>query len=145
MTEPIVQTVSGPLPARLLGFTLPHEHVEASLWDNEIVVAAAVANAEGAGALRLTDEELASEVAAFKATGGQTIVDVTPPGIGRDPLRLRSVSEREGVHIVMGCGWYRQPFYPAEDLIDRRSVEELAGVLIREFVDGVGDTGIRRA
>ena len=37
----------------------------------------------------------------------------------------------------MGCGWYREPYYPPEALIDRRSAEELADQMIREFEDGV--------
>ena len=43
----------------------------------------------------------------------------------------------------MGCGWYRAAYYPAEALIDRRSVDDLADELVREFEDGVGETGIR--
>jgi phosphotriesterase-related protein len=43
----------------------------------------------------------------------------------------------------MGCGWYRGAYYPAETLIDRRSVDDLADELVRETTDGVGDTGIR--
>jgi phosphotriesterase-related protein len=43
----------------------------------------------------------------------------------------------------MGCGWYRGAYYPADALIDRRSVDELADELVREATDGVADTGIR--
>jgi predicted metal-dependent phosphotriesterase family hydrolase len=43
----------------------------------------------------------------------------------------------------MGTGWYREAYYPAEALIDRRSVDDLAGEMIREFRDGVGGTGVR--
>ena len=48
-----------------------------------------------------------------------------------------------GLHIVMGCGWYREAYYPAEARIDRRSVDDLADELVREATDGVGDTGVR--
>ena len=53
------------------------------------------------------------------------------------------LSERTGLHIVMGCGWYRGAYYPAEALIERRSVDDLADELVREATDGVGETGIR--
>jgi phosphotriesterase-related protein len=43
----------------------------------------------------------------------------------------------------MGCGWYRGAYYPAEALIDRRSVDALADELVREIGDGVGASGIR--
>ncbi len=36
----------------------------------------------------------------------------------------------------MGTGWYREPYYPPDALIDRRSVGELAEVMIREFEEG---------
>ena len=62
----------------------------------------------------------------FGAAGGGTLVDLTLPGVGRDPARLRRYSEASGLHIVMGTGWYREAYYPAEALIDRRSVDDLA-------------------
>ena len=43
----------------------------------------------------------------------------------------------------MGTGWYRESYYPAEALIDRRSVDALAGEMIAEFRDGVAGTGVR--
>jgi phosphotriesterase-related protein len=43
----------------------------------------------------------------------------------------------------MGCGWYRGSYYPPAADIDRRSVDSLADELVREFEDGVGETGIR--
>ena len=43
----------------------------------------------------------------------------------------------------MGCGWYRTAYYPAEARIDRRTVDDLADELVREFEDGVDGTGIR--
>src|SRR5207344_2936607 len=44
---------------------------------------------------------------------------------------------------VMGCGWYRTAYYPAEARIDRRSVDDLADELVAEIEGGVGETGIR--
>lgn len=43
----------------------------------------------------------------------------------------------------MGCGWYREPYYPPEARIDRRSVDDLADELVREFHDGVAGSGVR--
>jgi len=47
------------------------------------------------------------------------------------------------VQIVMGAGWYRGAYYPAETLIDRRSVDDLAAEIVGEFRDGVAGTGVR--
>ena len=58
-------------------------------------------------------------------------------------LWLRSIATASGLHVVMGCGWYRGAYYPAEARIDRRSVDDLADELVREATDGVGETGVR--
>jgi phosphotriesterase-related protein len=65
------------------------------------------------------------------------------PGVGRDPSWLADLARASGLNIVMGCGWYRGAYYPAEAVIDRRSVEDIADELILESTGGVGETGIR--
>jgi phosphotriesterase-related protein len=94
---------------------------------------------------QLTRDEplILEELAAFRAAGGGSLVDLTLPGIGRDPDWLAGIARASGLNIVMGCGWYRGAYYPTEALIDRRSVDDLADELVREATDGVGDTGIR--
>ncbi|MCX5977878.1 MAG: TatD family hydrolase, partial [Chloroflexi bacterium] len=82
------------------------------------------------------------ELAAYKALGGGTLVDVTPIGIGRDLARLARLSEATGLHIVAGAGWYRQAYYPAEARIDRRSIDDLADEIVQEFVEGPVRPGI---
>lgn len=134
-------TVTGTVPASELGVVLPHEHVKAALWDRPAV--AAVAYGGLFGEVLVTDEQRTSEVAAYGSAGGGTLVDVTPRGIGRSPELLRDISEATGVRIVMGCGWYREPYYPPEDLIDRRTVGELADVLVAEIEGGAEGTGVR--
>ncbi|HEX6656416.1 MAG TPA: phosphotriesterase-related protein [Candidatus Limnocylindria bacterium] len=128
-------TVSGPIPAERIGFTLPHEHTGIYLWHI----------AERFDYWELTPDEdvLADELRDFRRRGGSTLVDLTQPGVGRDPERLRRLAGRTGIQIVMGCGWYREPYYPAEARIDRRSVDSLADELIAEFNEGVGGTGVR--
>ena len=53
------------------------------------------------------------------------------------------LAEASGLHVVMGCGWYRTAYYPPEALIDRRSVDDLADELVAEIEGGVGETGVR--
>jgi predicted metal-dependent phosphotriesterase family hydrolase len=133
--------VLGPVAAGDLGFVLPHEHLAARLWD--IKEAPGFARGGTLGAVYIDDDLLAAELSAFKELGGGALVELTLPAIGRDPARYRRLSERTGVHVVMGCGWYREPFYPAEDLIDRRSVDFLADGLVEEIRTGVPGSGIR--
>jgi phosphotriesterase-related protein len=130
-----VQTVLGPVEPEALGFTLPHEHTQIALWHIE----------SRWDYWQLTRDEpvMIDELARFRAAGGSALVDLTPPGLGRDPEWLAGLARASGLHIVMGCGWYRTAYYPPEALIDRRSVDDLADALTREYDDGVGTTGIR--
>ena len=125
----------GPVPAADIGFTLPHEHTAIALWH--------ILNRWDYWELSRDEEIAAAELARFRAAGGSCLVDLTLPGVGRDPARLAGLSEQTGLHIVMGAGWYRGAYYPAEALIDRRSVDDLASELIREATDGVAETGIK--
>ncbi len=124
-----VRTVSGDIDPALLGFTLPHEHTQCHLWR--------IPERFDYWELTADEDLIAAELGRFRAVGGTCLVDVTLAGIGRDPAWLRRLSARTGLQIVMGSGWYREPYYPPEDLVDRRSVEELADVLVAEFTDGI--------
>ncbi len=129
-----VQTVTGPVDARDIGFTLPHEHLFLEAWEND-----------GHGSLRqlADDDVLAGELQAFRAAGGSCLVDQTPRGCGREPLRVRQLAERTDVFIVLGCGWYMEPFYPPEDTLARRSVGSIAGQLVEEIEHGLDGTDIQ--
>jgi phosphotriesterase-related protein len=130
-----VQTVRGDIDPSELGFTLPHEHTQIRLWH--------IPNRWDYWELTRDEPTILAELTLLREAGGGTLVDLTQPGVGRDPLWLQSISKESGLHVVMGCGWYRQAYYPAEALIDRRSVDSLADELVAEIEDGVGDTGVR--
>jgi len=131
----MVETVRGPVPADDLGFTLPHEHTYIDLW-------LIPGKFDYAGQIR-NEDILVAELAEFVRLGGRTLVDLTLPGVGRDPLAVRRLAERTGLNIVLGTGFYREPYYPPESMIDRRSVESLAEEMVREITIGIGETGIR--
>jgi len=130
-----VQTVLGPIEPAALGFTLPHEHTQIALWH--------IVGRWDYWQLTRDEPVILAELARFRDAGGSGLVDVTLPGVGRDPAWLRGLAEASGLHIVMGCGWYRTAYYPAETRIDRRSVDDLADELVAEFEDGVGESGVR--
>jgi predicted metal-dependent phosphotriesterase family hydrolase len=130
-----IQTVTGRIAPEALGFTLPHEHTGIALWQIE--------HRWDYWQLTVDDATVLPELAAYRAAGGASLVDLTLPGVGRDPERLRRYAEATGLNIVMGAGWYRTAYYPAEARIDRRTVDDLAEELVREFDEGVGGTGIR--
>jgi phosphotriesterase-related protein len=92
--------------------------------------------------LVLSDERLAvEELTRYGKAGGRTIVDVTVPGIGRDPLALRRISIDTGLNLVTATGWYVGSAHPS--LVRRKSSAELAGIIVKELTEGIGDTGIR--
>ena len=125
-----IHTVLGEIEPSVLGRTLMHEHIFCDMYRvtgrlNEL----------------LNDEALSvNELAALRKAGGTALVEVTTPDLGRDPEALCRVAEKTELHIIMGTGWYRQPFYPPE--IDRLSTNELADMIIAELTDGVEGTGI---
>ena len=126
-----VITVLGPVPADRLGITLPHEHLQCDL-----------ARVTGRREEVLSDIDLAvAEVTRFRAAGGATLVDVTNRHLGRDPLALQTISRATGLNIVMGCGWYREPFYDRE--VYEKTTATLADDIVDEITRGVGDTGVR--
>jgi len=130
-----IQTVRGPVPADEVGFTLPHEHTAIALWH--------VPDRWDYWELSRDEPIIEAELGRFFQAGGSCLVDLTLTGVGRDPARLVRLSERTGLHLVMGCGWYRGAYYPAEARIDRRSVDDLADELVHEAQDGVAGSGVR--
>lgn len=130
-----VQTVLGPVDPATLGFTLPHEHTQIALWH--------VPGRNDYWELTRDEPLILEELGRFRDAGGSALVDLTLDGVGRDPAWLAGLSERSGLHIVMGCGWYRGMHYPPEARIDRRPVDDLADELVREATDGVRGTGVR--
>jgi len=90
----------------------------------------------------LNDVPLAiDELRHFSRAGGRTVVEVTNRGLGRDPLALRTVARETGLNVVMGCGWYREPFYDRS--VYERTTNEIASEIVADITEGVDGTGIR--
>lgn len=156
-----VMTVNGPLEAKELGITLPHEHLFVDLrftWKEPSDPARRKIGLSDVkpehlhllkndlGAVRanlvLDDPVVAArELSRFKAAGGSTIVEVSSVGAGRRAEHFRSVSRKTGVHVVAGTGFYIRESLPADVL--QASEEELARRIIAEVQGGIGATGIR--
>ena len=127
----IIMTVKGPILPADAGFVLSHEHLLCDLWS-------IVKSYDGI----LHDERLASaELARFKEAGGQTLVEVSSIGLGRNPEGLRRISDETGVHVVMGSAWYREEGYP--QYIYQLSVNELAQKIVDDVTKGADGTGVR--
>ena len=154
-----VITVKGAVDKSQLGVVLPHEHL---LIDLELFTAAPLGG-ESVFYDKLSIENLryvkkdpysildnakmdseqtaVQEMLLFKKSGGSTVVDVTLDSIGRDAAALRRISDKSGVNIIMGCGWYVDKAHPA--CIGEATESELAAQLLREIEYGAQDTGIK--
>jgi phosphotriesterase-related protein len=75
------------------------------------------------------------EVRQFADLGGQTVVDTTCRGIGRNPTALQSISKSTGLHIVMGTGFYLEPAHPSE--VREMSVSSVADLITADVLEGV--------
>lgn len=154
-------TVLGPVDTESLGITLSHEHI---LTD---VTALFTVPKEATGRrmayepvsmenlywihthlmgnkddLMMNNEELAvDEVMRFKRAGGDTIIEMSCVGLGRDPLGLRRISRATGLNIVMGAGYYIGCSHPEE--LKEKSEDEIADEIVKDIMSGVGDTGVR--
>lgn len=137
-----VMTVRGPVAADQLGFVLPHEHV---LVDLVRIFPANMLAFD----FQLLDEELATEevgryvaAAATFASGRPALVELTTDErMGRQPEALRRVAQALDLHLIMGCGRYREPWFEPD--LSRMPTAALADLLTAEIEDGVGGTGIR--
>jgi len=126
-----VMTVTGPIDADSLGVTLIHEHLFCDLtkdtWDNNKF---------------LTDPDLTlMELQRYRDVGGVSLVDQTTRGLGQDPLAVKQMAERSGLNIILGAGWYREPYY--EPYLYRWKTDQVAEQITRDVMEGIDDTGVR--
>lgn len=90
----------------------------------------------------LDSTELAiQELLLYKQDGGQAIVDCTPDEIGRDPRKLRYISEQTGVNIIMGCGHYYHIAHAP--YVKDATVPQLADEMRRDILEGIAGTDIK--
>ena len=105
--------------------------------------------------LLIDDPELCiRELMYYKEAGGQGLIDMTTVGIKPDPqglleiaqrtgipLKIAGQVQRTGIHVVAGCGYYRQPLI--QEALHERSIEQISDDLLRWLTEGMYDTTIR--
>ena len=156
----ILKTVCGNISRNEIGVTSTHEHVlldltafyterpvaginnpstqKVEMWNLGVLSRDCYALKDN---LLLDDEGLqANELLKFRDAGGKTVVDASLPGIGRDAKALKRISEKTGLQIVMGTGFYVGETHPKE--LENMTERQIADVMVKELTEGVGDTGI---
>jgi phosphotriesterase-related protein len=136
-----VNTALGPVDGADLGQTLMHEHVfvlspeiekTAQEWDEDHAQATAVRRLEE-----------------LKASGVDTIVDLTVIGLGRFIPRIVSVAARvPTINIVVATGVYTYNEVPMFFHFRGPGTvlggpEPMTDLFVREINEGIGDTGVR--
>ncbi len=133
----IIRTVLGDIAPDRAGITLTHEHLRYAylgceydhnnLWDVD-AVAAGIAQTLKNG---------------LSQHGIRTIVDLTPPELGRHPRLMAESQRRSGVHIVATTGFYGEhnaigiPFYWR-----RKPLDYLKEMMIRDITEGMVYDGV---
>ncbi len=156
-----VITVNGPIEPDDVGVTLMHEHLlfTCLMWflegDHRGLGSDAYAQVTGENAAWLrefpyrsrenlinTDWQLsAREIRRFKMALGQTVVDSSSLGLGRDVWGLKKIADDVGINVISGTGYYVDHAHPWH--VDSKSVEELAEGLIGDVTTGADGTDIR--
>jgi phosphotriesterase-related protein len=158
-----VMTVTGPVPATALGLTSMHEHVLCDVGSYRTEEADALARMNGldlpfdlenrgflaeqgfffsSSNCRLDDvPAMTNELAEFKASGGESILELSCPGLRTDVEGIRDLAAATGVAVVVSTGLYIEPSWPA----DLASMDEapLEDFMVAEIEEGIGGTGIQ--
>ncbi len=156
-----VITVQGVIDSNDLGIISPHEHVFIDIRNQFTNPSEAAQKALSKKNISITNLDVLSrnpyalldnlvlnnfntaekELMRFKKAGGDTIVDATSIGIGRDPRSLMAVSRTTGINIIMGCGYYTFDTHPPD--MNTKTVEEIRDEILSDITVGIGDTHIR--
>lgn len=151
------QTVLGLLDGNKLGFTLPHEHLSCDIRaifmvpsdPSEREKAYQPVTPENLGWVRshrfsnldnlhIDDEETAVyEAICLKEAGANTITDVTPINIGRNPSGLVHIAQASGINVIMGTSYYTEQSYHPQMHLDSRTEDNIADEFIRDITTGV--------
>ena len=129
-----VNTVLGPISPENLGVTLTHEHI---ICDSSLCRSYTnnKRNLQWGSYMWLDEiDVMINELCKFKADGGNSIVEVTCHGWGRDPIALKEISRKSGVNIIACTGFYVENCMPS--WVPHKTINQLADWIEREISIG---------
>jgi len=150
-----VQTTAGPVDAGDLGFTSMHEHVmmfpsrgiatlqrEKSDLFAKRPLAAPHLDVPFLGGRERALKRTAGDLAAARNAGLRTIVDCSPPELGRDLAFVAEAARLAGVHVVVSTGLMGK--FPASSAyFEAAGLGRAVDLFVRDIEQGIADTGIR--
>lgn len=123
-----VRTVLGDIPSSILGRCYAHEHI---IIDHSYPT-------EKSSDFLLNDvEKCTEELKAFHRAGGRAMIDSMPCDCGRNVLKLVSVSEESGIHIVAPTGLHLAKYYPSGHWSHHLSTEAMQSLFEADITDGI--------
>ena len=137
-------TVTGPVPVDQLGITLMHEHFTFAYpgWYADDSLYPYNRGAAEAVCLKVLED--------VKKLGVTTIVDATAADVGgRDPVLLRSLSEKSGVRIIAATGLFLESigasnYYKWQSTMRGRNLEDdLYELFATEINVGIRGSGVK--
>lgn len=141
---PVVNTVRGPVDAELLGRTLMHEHI--------FIISTEIQQTypQEWGKEEQRVEDAITRLNELKATGIDSVVDLTVMGLGRYIPRIQQIAARTEINIIVATGLYTMaavPFYfyhrgPGTALGGR---ELMTDMFVEDIESGIGETDVRAA
>lgn len=139
-----IRTLTGDIDPDQLGVTYAHDHLFCipPLWKEKKIDDFMIDDVEAS----IKDVEL------FVRAGGQAVYDATAIDYGRDPVALKTISERTGIKIIATAGFNKAVMWPGQMQgqnmtfqmwIDAHSRAEIRDHIASEITIGLDGTDIR--
>ncbi len=126
MTE--IHTILGPIAPQELGFTDSHGHL---IMDRDLIV-------QKYPDFRLDSvEKVSEEVELFMQAGGRAMVEMAPPGCGRNPRAMVEIARRTGLHVVAATGIQKGDYYLDSHWRNTYTPEQMAQIFVEEIEQGM--------
>ena len=132
-----IMTVNGPVQPDEIGRSLEHEHILVDFI-----------GADSTGYFRWNRDSVVAKAKPFieeiMKYGVNTVFECTPEYLGRDPLVLKSLSDKTGITLITNTGLYGAHYYKfLPQSFSVTSPESLAEKWTNEYNNGIGETGIK--
>lgn len=129
-----INTVSGVVQPKDLGFTLIHEHLSAGMPGWEFDNWRFDRKGQMAG--------LVEKLKEIKGLGVSSMVDPCPMELGRIPDFAAEAAEKSGIKIVIATGVYNEALgFPMH--FRMMSPDDIAEIYVRELTEGIDGSGIK--
>ncbi|MGE4302890.1 MAG: phosphotriesterase [Novosphingobium sp.] len=138
----MIETARGTITSSDLGRVLIHEHV--FLMDMEYTF-----NYRPDFFSDKTIDDAVARLDALKASGIDTIIDLTVLGLGRHMPSLAKAAAKTDLNIIVSTGAYTFDAVPAPfqfwgpGLLKNADVEPMIGHFVSDITEGIGGTGVK--